>query len=220
MPASAPWGGLAPADRARLMADRQVLTEVGVPADWVTRLAAGDRFTAVFDVLGPMPEPDIDANAPVVAVVGAAGVAELEAHRTALDLPVGTRPRAVVTIPAKGAEERRAAVAAARNIRPVVVAVETDGYRNVASPRRALRSVQPDVVIAVVDATRPVAEAAEWLRELERVDAIAIDHSLDVADPASVLALDLPVIRLDGIPIDRFGWAALLCAHLVSRDEV
>jgi hypothetical protein len=196
-----------------------VLAEVGVPEEWAARLAGGDRFTAVFDVLEPMPEPDIDANAPVVAVVGSASVAELEAHRTALDLPVGTRPRAVVTIPAKGAEERRAAVAAARNIRPVVVAVETDGYRNVSSARRALKSVQPDVVIAVVDATRPVSEAAAWLAELGRVDAIALDHLLDVVDPAAVLALDLPVIRMDGIPVDRFGWTALLCAHLVSRDD-
>jgi hypothetical protein len=154
----------------------------------------------------------------VVAVVGPASVAELEAHRTALDLPVGTRPRAVVTVPADGAEVRRAAIAAARNIRPVVIAVETHDYDDPEAAGRVLSSVQADVVIAVVDAQRPMDRAAEWLAHFDRVDAVALDGALDVAAPAAVMALDVPVVRIDGIPIDRFGWTALLCAHLVSRD--
>jgi len=202
-----------------VLADRAVLEDVGVPASWAAAMTGGDRFTAVYHVLARLAEPEIDPHAPVVAVVGSASVAELEAHRTALDLPVGTRPRAVVTIPAHGAEERRAAIAAARNIRPVVIAVETDGYADPAAVGRVLSSVQAHVVIAVVDALRPVAEAAEWLGHFDRVDALALDGALDVAAPAAVLALDVPVVRIDGIPIDRFGWTALLCAHLVSRDS-
>jgi hypothetical protein len=200
-------------------ADRAVLEDVGVPAGWAARLVGGDRFTAVYHVLSRLPEPDIDPHAPVVAVVGSAVMAELEAHRTALDLPVGARPRAVVTVPAHGAEERRAAIAAARQIRPVVVAVETEGYADPADVGRTLSSIQADVVIAVVDALRPMGEAAEWLAHFERVDAVALDGALDVATPAAVMALDVPVVRIDGIPIDRFGWTALLCAHLVSRDS-
>jgi hypothetical protein len=165
-----------------------------------------------------MPEPEIDPHAPVVAVVGSGSVAELEAHRTALDLPVGARPRAVVTVPAHGVEERRAAIAAARNIRPVVIAVETEGYGNPTAAARVLHSVQADVVIAIVDALRPMGEAAGWLDHFDRVDAVALDGALDVATPAAVMQLGRPVVRIDGIPIDRFGWTALLCAHLVSRD--
>jgi hypothetical protein len=202
----------------RLLADRTVLEELGLPADWAARMRDGDRFAAVVGVLDRMPEPDIDPHAPVVAVVGPAAVAELEAHRTALDLPVGTRPRAVVAVPANGAEERRSAIAAARNIRPVVIAVETDGYHDPGAARKVLRSVQADCVIAIVDATLPITETARWLEEFEHVDALAVDGALEVPDPAAVLGLDLPVVRLDGVPIDRFGWTALLCAHLVARD--
>jgi len=100
-----------------------------------------------------------------------------------------------------------------------VIAVETDGYTDPAGTARVLSSVQADVVIAVVDALRPMAEAAEWLAHFDRVDALALDGALDVATPAAVMGLDIPVVRIDGIPIDRFGWTALLCAHLVSRDS-
>jgi hypothetical protein len=180
-------------------------------------MTGGDRFNAVFGVLAELPEPAIDPHAPVVAVVGAHGIAELEAHRTALDLPVGARPRAVVTVPVGSPEERRAAIAAARHIRPLVVAVETHDYDDPEAAAEVLASVQADVVIAIVDATRPVHESGAWLHHFERVDAIAVDGALEVTTPAAVLALEVPVVRIDGIPIDRFGWAALLCAHLVSR---
>ena len=30
-----------------------------------------------------------------------------------------------------------------------------------------------------------------------------------------MLQLGLPVVRLDGIPVDRYTWTAVLCAHLV-----
>src|SRR6185503_10588954 len=161
----------------------------GLPADWAAQFTGGDRFTAVFHVLERMPDPEIDPHAPVVAVVGSGSVAELEAHRTALDLPVGTRPRAVVTVPVHGVEERRAAIAAARNIRPVVIAVETEGYSNPAAASRVLHSVQADVVIAIVDALRPMNEAAGWLTHFDRVDAVALDGALDVATPAAVMQL-------------------------------
>jgi hypothetical protein len=115
-------------------------------------------------------------------------------------------------------EERQTALAAARNVRPVAVAIETEGNDLEPDTRALLDSLRPDVVIAIVDATRPVAESARRLRSLGRVDAIAVDGALDVDDPAAALVLDVPVIRLDGVPVDRFGWAALLCAHLVARD--
>ena len=202
---------------ARLVADREALRELGVPAAWTLRMRAGDRFAAVLDLLSAMPIPRIAADAPVVVVVGPPGVVELEAHRTALDLPLDNGPRQVVTVPARAGVERRAALSAARHTRPVVVAMEIAGYGDAAAIGKTLRSLRPDAVIAVIDAGMPLDEITRWIGALGSVDAVALDGALEVSEPAAVLALDIPVIRLDGIPVDRVGWAALLCAQLAAR---
>jgi hypothetical protein len=167
-----------------------------------------------------MPQPDLDPDAPVVAVIGPAGSVELEAHRTALDLPVGNRPRPVVLVPGSTGPERSAALAEIRGIRPVVVAIERAGLDDVVPVRRALRSAQPDVVIALIDARDRLEDITRWIESFDRIDAIALDCALEVADPAAALQLDLPVIRMDGVTVDRFGWAALLCAQLEALDSV
>ena len=73
-------------------------------------------------------------------------------------------------------------------------------------------------MIAVIDASRPLEENTRWIEALEKVDAIALDGALDNARPAEVLNLEVPVIRVDGIAVDRIGWAALLCAQLAAID--
>jgi hypothetical protein len=202
---------------SRLTADRRALRALGVPGPWTRRLRGGDRFPAVLAILDRMPEVDIDPDAAVVAVVGPPGVVVLEAHRTALDLPVGHGPRPVITIGAEDGPQREQAVAAARRTRPVVVAVEIADYTDTDSVRGLLRSVHAEAVIAVVDARRRLEDTTRWLEALERVDALAVEGGLEVPDPAAALHLELPVIRLDGIPLDRFGWTALLCAWLQTR---
>jgi hypothetical protein len=202
---------------ARLTADRRALRALGVPGPWTRRLRGGDRFPAVLAILDRMPEVDIDPDAAVVAVVGPPGVVVLEAHRTALDLPVGHDPRPVVTIGVEEGPQREQAVTAARGTRPVVIAVEVADYGDTDAVRSLIRSVQAEAVIAVVDARRKLEDTTRWLEALERVDALAVDGGLEVPDPAAALHLELPVIRLDGIPLDRFGWTALLCAWLQAR---
>ena len=169
-------------------------------------------------VLERVPDAVIDPDAAVVAVVGPPGVVELEAHRTAVDLHAAGLPRPVVTVPTRNGEERRRAVTAAGRTRPLVVAVPTEGYQDAAGVRRALKSAKADVVIAVVDAHRPIEETTGWIESLEGVDVVAVEGALEVSDPASVLQLELPVIRLDGIAMDRIGWAAVLCAQLSAAD--
>ena len=78
--------------------------------------------------------------------------------------------------------------------------------------------MRPDAVIVIVDARQRLEDTTRWIETLDRVDAIALDGALEVSDPAAVLQLDLPVVRLDGIPVDRVGWAALLCAQLEARN--
>jgi hypothetical protein len=100
----------------------------------------------------------------------------------------------------------------------VVISVPIDGYDDPAGTRKILSSIMAEAVIVVVDASRPLDEITSWVQALDQVDAIALDGALDVRSPAAVLGLDVPVIRVDGIAVDRIGWAALLCAQLSALD--
>ncbi len=223
--AEAATQGLVPAassviDSGRLDADRAALCELGVPAAWTEELTAGDRFTSIVRMLGRLAEPRIQDDAAVIAVVGPADVVELEAHRTALDLPAKGRPRAVTLVPGQTGVDRRAAIARSKRIRPVIISIPIGSYADPAATRAVLDSVKAEAVIAVIDADRPLAEISSWIEALGRVDAIALDGALDAGHPAAVLGLDVPVIRVDGISVDRIGWAALLCAQLAALESV
>ncbi|MFI7585890.1 hypothetical protein ACIB24_02300 [Spongisporangium articulatum] len=198
--------------------DRQALRDLGLPAAWTRRLVAGDRFTSVLGILDRLPELEIDGDDPVIVVVGPSDVVELEAHRTALDLPVDGRPRAVVALPGTTGEAVREAVAAANATRPVVVAIPLEFGADATEVRALIHDLRTHSVIAVVDATQPLEAMTRWFDSLERVDAVALDRALESSRPAAVLGLDVPVVRLDGIAMDRIGWAALLCAQLAARD--
>jgi hypothetical protein len=100
----------------------------------------------------------------------------------------------------------------------VVISVPIEGYDDPDGLRKVLTSIKAEAVIVVVDASRPLAEITAWVQALEQVDAIALDGALDAGSPAAVLGLDVPVIRVDGIAVDRIGWAALLCAQLAAMD--
>jgi hypothetical protein len=80
-------------------------------------------------------------------------------------------------------------------------------------------ALRPDAVWCAVDATRKPADVARQLRSLPRVDALAV-HALEAtADPASPLALGVPVALLDGQPAGPHGWAALLCRRLFEEEH-
>jgi hypothetical protein len=209
----------APVDSAdQLAADREALRSLGVPASWTRLLQSGDRFTAIVRMLDRLPQHEIVYDAEVIAVLGPADVVELEAHRTALDLPEGGRPRAVAVLPHDEHTDLRAAFARAQQIRPVVVAVPVADHESPATIHRLLTGLQAGAAIAVVDASRPLEEITRWVEAIEHVDALALDGALDSETPAGVLSLGVPVIRVDGIPVDRISWAALLCAQLTALD--
>jgi hypothetical protein len=202
---------------ARLVADRRSLRRLGVPPGWARKLQDGDRFRSVLKILDRLPSVDLDPETRVVAVVGAPAVVRLEAGRTAVDLPIGDGPRPVAVV-VPGATPPEVVAEHARQ-RPVVVAVEAGVDADVATVRETVRRLGAGIVIAVVDAHDPVDVTEAWIDGLGGVDALAIEGAAQVAAPAAVLRLELPVIRLDGIPVDRLGWAALLCARLAELDE-
>jgi hypothetical protein len=191
-----------------------MLRDLGLPSSWTRRLRTGDRFSAVLKMLEPMPVVDIDPDVAVVAVVGPAHLVHLEAYRTAADLPVGGRPRPVVVVPATVGPARAAELARSQRHTAVVVAIETPWYDGVEMVLESLQTIRAGAVIAIVDAERPLLETQGWLDELGSVDALAVDGATTVPRPAAALQLGLPIVRLDGIPIDHLTWTALLCAQL------
>jgi hypothetical protein len=205
----------------QLAEDRNALRALGVPTAWTRQLRPGDRFTAVLRMLARMPEVDIDPATRIVAVVGPASSVLLEAHRTALDLPIETAggpvPRPVVLVPAAPGAERATALAEARLIGDVVVAIEADDSAGTAGAERAVEAlvtVGAGAVIAIVAADGALERAQAFLDGLGQVDALAIEGTSTSTEPAAVLQLGLPVVRLDGIPIDRYAWTTVLLARL------
>jgi hypothetical protein len=205
----------------QLADDRNALRALGVPTAWTRQLRPGDRFTAVLRMLGWMPEVDIDPATRIVAVVGPASSVLLEAHRTALDLLTETAdgpvPRPVVLVPAAAGAERATALAEARLIGDVVVAIEADDTAGGAGAERAVEALQivgAGAVIAIVAADGGLERAQAFLDALGQVDALAVEGTTASTEPAAVLQLGLPVVRLDGIPIDRYTWTAVLLAQL------
>ena len=187
---------------------------LGVPAAWTRQLRPGDRFSAVLRMLDRMPEVDIDPTTRVVAVVGPASSVLLEAHRAALDLATGAAPRLVVHVPGTAGAERAAALAEARLLGDVVVAIEADAAGHVPVAVEALQTVGAGAVIAIVSAADALERSQAYLDTLGQVDALAVEGTGAATEPAAVLQLGLPVVRLDGIPIDRYTWTAVLCAQL------
>ena len=203
----------------QLAEDRNGLRALGVPAAWTRQLRPGDRFTAVLRMLNRMPEVDVDPATRIVAVVGPASSVLLEAHRTALDLLTETAdglvPRPVVLVPAAAGAERATALAEARLIGDVVVAIEADDTASGAERAvEALHTVGAGAVIAIVAADAGLERAQPFLDALGQVDALAVEGTSASTEPAAVLQLGLPVVRLDGIPIDRYTWTAVLLAQL------
>ena len=195
------------------------LRALGVPTAWTRQLRPGDRFTAVLRMLDRMPEVDIDPATRIVAVVGPASSVLLEAHRTALDLTVETAagpvPRTVVHVPAPPARSapqpwRRRGTDRRRRRR-------RRGGRQAAGAARAVEALQAvgaGAVIAIVSSGRRARAGAGDARRA-RSGRRAGRRGRGASDePAAVLQLGLPVVRLDGIPIDRYTWSAVLCAQL------
>ena len=200
----------------RLAADRRALRDLGLPAAWTRGLRPGDRFTAVLRMLERMPEVDFDPATRVVAVVGPAASATLEAHRTALDLPVvdGTLvPRSVVRLPAASGAERASALAEARFPATSSSPSRRTAPRRCRPPSRHCRPwarapSSPSSPPAAVSSTRRTGStpSARSTRSSSRARSPA-------PSPPRSLQLGLPVVRLDGVAVDRHTWTALLCAQ-------
>jgi hypothetical protein len=202
----------------RTASDRRRLRSLGIPAAWTRQLRGGDRFASVLHMLERMPDVDADPDAAVVAVVGPPGVALLEAHRTAVELAVGNSPRPVIAVPTTAIGGSKGSAIALVHQEPCVVAVEIPRNGSSTELREVLQAVDAKVVVACVDGGEPVERTQNWIDSLDQVDAVVVNGTTGAREPMCVLQLGLPVVRLDGIPLDRVTWAALLCARLEAME--
>jgi len=153
-------------------------------------------------------------------LAGALGVAEDLARILRLDptrILIASESPQVGRHIADPGDAARQAVRLRGGDQPRLVCVDAPGANGWV--RQVVAALRPDAVWCAVDATRKPADVARQVRSLPRVDALAV-HALEAtADPASPLALGVPIALLDGQPAGPHGWAALLSRRLFEDEE-
>jgi hypothetical protein len=204
------------------------LQALGVPADVARQATGQDTYPAIVHALVNLPvaAPAPDGGGETLLVIGetahAVAVARTVADTLRLDaadLLLAGRSTAGTGIDAKrriaGSHDARSWAKKLRKADvPSIIAVE-------AAPDESdwalsiVDAVRPAAVWVVVDAGRKTADISRQLRSLRRVDAIAVRGTHSSGDPASVLALGVPVALLEGRKPSAHAWAALLCERLI-----
>jgi hypothetical protein len=212
----------------------EALVEVGVPVALAARATSHEPYAAVREALRTVPAPpEAPANAgDVLVIVGelahalpvarrVAGALHLDSSKimfaAASTAGVGLNPSRRISGPA---EAQRLARTMRRADTPHVVVVDSSVHAGdddwAISVCDALSAT---AVWAVIDATRKTAESRRYLALVGPVDALAVHGAMGCADPASVLALDVPVALLDQSPATPGTWAALLAPLVAEAAE-
>jgi hypothetical protein len=202
------------------------LAGLGVPDRVLERLHDGEAYPAIVRALLDEPiAPGLPTGPGMIITIigeltGAMGVAEDLARILRLDatrvLIASESPQVGRHIADPG-DAARQAVRLRGGDQPRLVCVDAPGPT--AWVQQVVMSLRPDAVWCAVDATRKPADVARQLRSLPRVDALAVHAIEATADPASPLALGVPIALLDGQPAGPHGWAALLCRRLFEEEE-
>lgn len=192
----------------------------------------GQALTSMVTAVMRLPEPPAArlGDGDVLALVGETTAA----MRLARDVAAETRlPTDAITLVSRGgpterlparlrasgpesAAQRRAQWS--RRTHPTIVVVDAPlSLRGVQWAAETLSALQPCTTWAVVEASRKPEDVRAWVERLGRVDALAVDDLDSTADPASVLAVGVPVARLDGRPATRSAWAGVLAARLADQ---
>ena len=208
------------------------LAQLGLPDHLLPVPAAGPVYPSLVQSLRRLPKVPRTANRAggVLAVVGPQALALDVARELARDLGVpvatavvlATTRRGRADLPAKqvvrsaaAAVERRAAWRRRRNV--TIVAVDAPlTAAGAATARAFLTALQPAATWGVVEATRKAHDVGRWTRALGGVDALALTAVEETADPASVLALGIPVGRLGTVKATPATWAALLTDRMAA----
>jgi hypothetical protein len=210
------------------------LIEVGMPGAIARRATSEDAYGAVCEAIATLPETPTAPGKPgdVLVIVGelahalpvareAAAALRLDPSRILLAgaTTAGTGLHHSKRISGAAEAHRRARTLHRAEV-PHVVVVDSpahgadDGWA-----RSICDALGATAVWAVVDATRKTGETRRHLAAIGPVDALAVHGAVGCADPASVLALDVPVALLDSAPATPYAWAAMLAPLLTADSE-
>jgi len=202
------------------------LADLGVPDRILQQLRGGEAYPAIVRALENEPiAPGLPTGPGMIITIigelaGALGVAEDLARILRLDptrILIASESPQVGRHIADPGDAARQAVRLRGGDQPRLVCVDAPGANGWV--RQVVAALRPDAVWCAVDATRKPADVARQVRSLPRVDALAV-HALEAtADPASPLALGVPIALLDGQPAGPHGWAALLSRRLFEDEE-
>ncbi|GAA3448022.1 hypothetical protein [Planomonospora venezuelensis] len=210
------------------------LMELGMPEHMARRATGPDMYGAVKQALAGLPAAPAAPSRPgdVLVIVGETHAALRVAGEVVRALNLGSGQLLLAARSTAGTEihaARRlsgpaAAIRKARKIHRddvpyVVVVASTPEEGNGEWARSVADGLGATAVWAVVDATRKTADTARHLRSLGKVDAITVNAVDATGDPASVLALDLPVSYLADRPCTPQAWVGLLCERLEEMQS-
>lgn len=210
------------------------LASLGVPA-WLRAEVAvrGRGLASLAEALAERPLGRLpDAPGAIVAVVGPPADVVDAAERIAGEYGLGARAVSVVEglagrvrgcAPSRcvqASEVREAAERWRAGRRPKVVALPVRlGATGAAGGLRSLVDLDPVSTLAVVSATAKLEDVAAWLCGLGGADGVLVVDAAASVTPASVLALDVPIVRLDGEPATAERWLDLLVARLALTPQ-
>jgi hypothetical protein len=201
------------------------LADLGVPDRVLERLPDGEAYPAIVRSLLDEPTaPSLPTGPGMIITIigeltGALGVAEDLARILRLDaarILIASESPQVGRHIADPGDAARQAVRLRGGDQPRLVCVDAPGPTGWV--QQVVQALRPDAVWCAVDATRKPADVARQLRSLPRVDSLAVHALESTADPASPLALGVPIALLDGQPAGPHGWAALLCRRLFEEE--
>jgi hypothetical protein len=206
-----------------------LLASLGVPDHVLADLGEGEAYPTIVRAFAAQPRADGPAGTPgeVIAVVGdltsALAVARDLCHLLGLDATRIVTASRSAAMDAHIADPAEAASRAERlrggNTARVVVVDAPPTRRDGGWAHDVLDALAPDTILGVVDPTARSIDIAQHLARVGEVDAIAVHGAASTAEPASPLALDLPVLLLDGRPATPHAWAALLCERIYEGAD-
>lgn len=205
----------------------QKLADLGLPQRVIDRLPLGEAYPSIVRALLDEPSAPALPTGPgmIITIIGelagALAVAEDIARILRLDadrILIASESPQVGRHMADPGDAGRQAARLRGGDQPRLVCV--DAPSPTSWVQQVVVALRPDAVWCAVDATRKPADVARQLRSLPRVDALAVHQLEATADPASPLALGVPVALLDGQPAGPHGWAALLSRRLFEDEYV
>ncbi len=204
------------------------LANLGLPAEYIPMgVETSKLHSALVTALAELPKaPQVHpSKGTIVAVVGERNEAIAFAGdlcerwgRPAEDVVLasqtfrGKGPSTIVRTVRTAEDSRRSW---SRRPHPTIVAVDSHpGSGDTTWAEHVLTAFEPITTYGVADATRKSEDIAAWAKALGGIDALAVNHMAETVSPASVIATEIAVDRIDGRKASPAYWAMLLVDRL------